>query len=422
MVEKGVFANHLQTMSRRLGIGVALALFVAACGDAMPDEAASASTVTAGAEPSEVVGTVDPGEVESALSGGTVSAIDTLGRGGWDGSPAPLIDESDVGIVLPPDTIPSIDAPQFVDIATADTYLEDVEPVVYLQIGDDVRAYPVQILIWHEIVNDVVGGEPVAVTYCPLCNSAVTYRRVIGDEIVTFGTSGALYNSALVMYDRTTESLWTHYDGRAVIGALTGVELDPISAPLLAWADFKDQFPDGIVLDRDRTGARRDYGTNPYGGYDDVGSSPFLFRGDADTRAELLRRVVGVVIGEDAKAWTLDGLMDGVASVTSGELAGQDLVILWKAGQASALDSSAISGGFDVGSVGVFDPHVDGRTLTFEATGPGFFDIETGTQWSITGRALDGELAGAQLTPVPHLDTFWFSWSSYRGQTDLIDG
>ncbi len=409
-------------MKWRLGTGMALAFLVVACGDSVTQEGSQEPSTTAEAAATVTTPTIDPGEVESALSGEGASAIASLGRGGWDGSPDPLIDESEVGIVLPPDTIPSIDAPQFVDIATADAYLEDAEPVVYLEIGDDVRAYPVQILIWHEIVNDVVGGEPVAVTYCPLCNSAVTYRRVIGDETVTFGTSGALYNSALVMYDRTTESLWTHYDGRAVIGVLTGVELEPISAPLLAWADFKEQFPNGIVLDRERTGARRDYGTNPYGGYDDVGSTPFLFRGDADARAELLRRVVGVVIGDDAKAWTLDGLANGEASVTTGELAGQDLVIFWKAGQASALDSSAISQGFDVGSVGVFDPEVDGRRLTFEASGSQFVDTETGSQWSITGRALEGELEGSQLTAVPHLDTFWFSWSSYRGQTDLIDG
>lgn len=409
-------------MNWQLGAGVALVLLVAACGDAASDATRAESTTTVVSAPTVTSSTVDPGVLESALSGEGASAIATLGRGGWSGSPDPLIDEAAVGIVLPPDTIPSIDDPQFVDMATADAYLQDAEPVVYLDIAGDVRAYPVQILIWHEIVNDVVGGEPVAVTYCPLCNSAVTYRRLIGGEVVTFGTSGALYNSALVMYDRTTESLWTHYDGRAVIGVLTGVELEPISAPLLAWADFKEQFPDGIVLDRERTGARRDYGTNPYGGYDDVGSTPFLFRGDADTRTELMRRVVGVVIGDAAKAWTLDGLMDGDVSVTIGAVAGQDLVIFWKAGQASALDSSAISKGFDVGSVAVFDPVVDGRKLTFEPSGSSFVDVQTGSRWSITGRALDGELDGSQLTPVPHLDTFWFSWSSYRGETELIDG
>ncbi len=420
MVEKSVTIQRRIRGKWKVLILLGLGLVLGACGDGTP--AASSPDVTPTVpQPASATTTIDASAVASALEGGE-SAIATLGRDGWSGSPTPLIDEAEVGVVLPPDGIPSIDDPQFVDIATADSYLEDAEPVVYLDIDGDARAYPVQILIWHEIVNDVVGGEPVAITYCPLCNSAVTYRRVIGDETVTFGTSGALYNSALVMYDRTTESLWTHYDGRAVIGALTGYELEPISAPLLSWADFKAQFPDGVVLDRERTGARRDYGSNPYGGYDSVGSTPFLFRGDADARAELLRRVVGVSVGDTARAWTLDSLMNGEASVTVGAIGEKDLIIFWKAGQASALDSSTISEGFEVGSVGVFEPTIDGRALTFAAEGSTFVDVETGSQWSITGRAIEGELEGQQLVPVPHLDTFWFSWSSYQGETDLIGG
>lgn len=409
-------------MKRPLLVGVVFAVLVAACSATEPDPGVATSSITRPVPPTSAGTTIDPPDIASALLGGVESAIATLGRGGWAGDPVPLIDESKVGVVLPPDAIPSIDDPQFVDIATADEYLEDAEPVVYLDINGDVRAYPVQILIWHEIVNDVVGGRPVAVTYCPLCNSAVTYSREIGDETVTFGTSGALFNSALVMYDRTTETLWTHYDGRAVVGVLTGFRLDPISSPLLAWGDFKAEFPDALVLDRDRTGARRDYGSNPYGGYDDQTSAPFLFRGDADERAALLQRVVGVKIGDAAKAWSLDSLMTGDSSVTAGDVGGAALVIFWKAGQASALDGDAISEGFEVGSVAVFDPGIDGRSLTFQGRNGGFVDNETGSEWSITGRALSGELVGTRLAPIPHLDTFWFSWSSYQGQTELIGG
>ena len=410
-------------MRWRLLLLIGFGVLVAACG-----QAGGRSEVTVGVDPivdqppTTPSSTITDADVEAALGERGESAIASLGQGGWSGSPEPLIDQSAVGVVLPPDAIPSIDDPQFVAIATAGEYLSDAEPVVYLEINGDARAYPVQILIWHEIVNDVVGGEPVAITYCPLCNSAVTYRRVVADQELSFGTSGALFNSALVMYDRTTETLWTHYDGRAVIGALTGVQLEPVSSPLLAWADFKAQYPEGLVLDRERTGASRDYGTNPYGGYDDVDSSPFLFRGDADARAELLRRVVGVTVGDVARAWTLDSLMDGEASVTVGSIADTQLVILWKAGQSSALDTSEISDGFEVGSVGVFEPSIDGRSLTVGVVDGRFMDEETGSVWSITGRALSGELMGSQLTAVPHLDTFWFSWSSYRSQTDLIDG
>ncbi len=409
---------------RQLIFLASIGLVWAACGGASEPEVAAAptsSTSSTASVPGRSAAEISP-EALAALAGGSPSALDTFRTGLSDDFPEPLIDIADIGTVIPPDVIPSIDAPEFVDVVTADGYLTDDEPVVYLEIDGDARAYPVQILIWHEIVNDVVAGQPVAVTYCPLCNSAVSYSRVIGDTEVTFGTSGSLYNSALVMYDRTTESLWTHYDGRAVVGALTGVRLEPISSPLIAWGDFKTQFPQGTVLDRDRTGASRAYGTNPYVGYDDDTSAPFLFRGDADDRAEMLRRVVGVTIGEAAKGWTLDSLMDGDLSATAGSVGETELVIFWKAGQASALDTGAIDGGRDVGSVAVFVPKVDGRALTFVVSSGGFTDVETGSEWSITGQALSGDLVGSQLERVPHLDTFWFAWSSYQSQTELVDG
>jgi hypothetical protein len=335
--------------------------------------------------------------------------------------PEPLVDPGEIfpgG--PPPDGIPPIDAPAFVAVDAADEWLDDAEAVVALEVDDDARAYPVQVLIWHEIVNDTVGGIPVSITYCPLCNSAVTYRRTIDGVETTFGTSGRLFASALVMYDRATESLWTHFDGRAVVGVLTGRTLEPVPSPLLSWADFKAAHPDGKVLDRDATGWDRSYGTNPYAGYDDPEAEPFLFRGRVDDRAAAMRRVVGVALGDTTAAWPLDALADGAASASNTGLGGAPLVILWKAGQSSALDRSEVAAGTDVGSVGVFDPTVGGRRLTFAAAGDGTFaDDETGTRWDVTGTAIEGDLAGTRLERIPHLDTFWFAWSTYRPGTTL---
>ncbi len=400
-------------VQRRLTLLLALALVVSACAGVAGDGTVPA--VTATPAPVETTGT------SSAAEPGVPSAL----RDGYDhpAFPEPLIEPSDViSGGPPPDGIPPIDDPKFVDVGTADVWIEDNEPVVYLDIDGDVRAYPVQILIWHEIVNDTVGGVAVSVTYCPLCNSAVTYERVIDGEVTTFGTSGRLYNSALVMYDRATESLWTHYDGRAVIGALVGTELTPIPSPLIGWSDFKANFPDAQVLDREQTGFSRAYGRNPYQGYDDEERTPFLFRGDADERAALMRRVVGVTIGDESAAWALDGVAAGTANAVAGRIGSTDLVIFWKAGQHSALEAANVDGGRDVGSVGVFSSTVDGRILTFETHDGGFVDVETGTEWSIAGLATAGDLAGSQLEAIPHLDTFWFAWSSYRPSTELIDG
>lgn len=337
--------------------------------------------------------------------------------------PPPLVDP---GAIIsggpPPDGIPPIDQPRFVTVEEADLWLEDAEPVVYLEIEGEAHAYPVQILIWHEIVNDNVGGVPVAVTYCPLCNSAVSFRREINGVTTTFGTSGRLFASALVMYDRATESLWTHFDGRAVVGVLAGETLEPVASPLLAWSDFKTAFADGLVLDRNATGFSRRYGRNPYDGYDNPDTNPFLFRGSVDDRARAKQRVVGVTVDGVSRAWALEAVSGGAARATMGTLGDTDVVILWKAGQASALDQSQIADGREVGSVGVFSPLVDGQLLDFFAEDGRFLDEQTGSEWDITGRALSGDLAGSTLTQIHHLDTFWFAWSTYQPGTDLVEG
>lgn len=337
--------------------------------------------------------------------------------------PEPLVDPAEiVAGGPPPDGIPPIDEPSFVSVAEADGWLTPREPVVYLDIAGEVHAYPVQVLVWHEIVNDTVGGVPVAVTYCPLCNSAVSFERVVDGVETTFGTSGRLYASALVMYDRATESLWTHFDGRAVAGVLTGRTLVPRPSPLLAWADFRAAFPGASVLDREATGFDRPYGRNPYVGYDDPRTEPFLFVGTADDRARAKQRVIGVAIADAARAWTLEAVSGGNARATNDSVGGTPVVIFWKGGQVSALEADSVAGGREVGSVGVFSPLVGGDSLTFSAEGDGFIDLQTSSRWDVTGAAVEGPLAGSRLERLHHLDTFWFAWSTYRPGTDLVEG
>ncbi len=179
---------------------------------------------------------------------------------------------------VPRDGIPSIDAPRFVSIDAAADWLGDREPVIMLQTGASARAYPLQIMTYHEIVNDELGGVPVVVTFCPLCYSAIAYRRTVGKKVYEFGVSGMLRHSDLIMYDRQTESLWQQIDGEAIVGDLTGTMLEPLPAQIVSFAQFAARFPAGSVLSRE-TGHARNYGTNPYRGYDDIDERPFLFRG-----------------------------------------------------------------------------------------------------------------------------------------------
>jgi hypothetical protein len=340
-----------------------------------------------------------------------------------DGFPEPLVDPAEViSGGPPPDGIPPIDVPTFLDVASNLDVLPANEPVVALEINGDARAYPIRAMVWHEIVNDTVGGIPVAVTYCPLCNSAAAYDRRIDGAETTFGTSGRLFASALVMYDRATESLWTHYNGTSVIGVLTGKVLEEYPAPLLAWGDFRDAHPTGSVLDWTATGYGRDYGRNPYTGYDDPDGTPFLFRGALDDRETALQRVVGIAVDDESVAFTLEAVSGDEGKATAAKVGGDELVIFWKPGQASALDDVTIAGGMDVGSVGVFQARAEGQQLSFEHNGVSFVDRETGSSWTITGEAVAGPLAGVQLERIPHLDTFWFAWSTYQPDTELVDG
>ena len=400
--------------------GVTLALLAAACGDAGTAAEEREAATTAAAPETTAASQSDPAATPAVgvLPEGP-SALETSSAPEF---PPPLVNPQEImSGGPPPDGIPPIEEPVFLPVVDALERLDPAEAVVALEVDGDARAYPVQVMIWHEIVNDTVGGVPVAVTYCPLCNSAVTYKREVRGVETTFGTSGRLFASALVMYDRATESLWTHFDGKAVVGLLAGEQLESIPSPLMAWGDFAAAYPTGQVLNPDETGFNRQYGRNPYVGYDNEGTEPFLFTGITDPRATSKLRVVGVARDGAATAFSLDLVSGGEAKATNTSVGDTEIVILWKAGQATALESDRIEGGRDVGSTAVFIPVVDGDKLTFAVEGDQFVDEETGSTWNVTGEATDGPLAGTRLEQINHLDTFWFAWATYRPGTELVE-
>ncbi|MAF46917.1 MAG: hypothetical protein CMM10_01495 [Rhodospirillaceae bacterium] len=233
------------------------------------------------------------------------------------------------------DGIPSIDDPEFDPVA--EVSLPDTVPVISLNINGDARAYPLGILMSHEIVNDRVGGVPVAVTYCPLCNASIVFDARLNGQELDFGTTGKLRNSDLVMYDRQTESWWQQFLGEAIVGELTGTRLKMIPSRIESFARFKARFPKGKVL---KPGGFRGYGSNPYVGYD-TSRRPFLFRGDLPDDMPAMTRLV--VVGD--QAWTLD-LLRQKRRIQSG-----DLVISLEDGRNSALDTRNIAKGREVGNV-----------------------------------------------------------------------
>jgi len=344
----------------------------------------------------------------------------------------------------------------YVSQAEAQAWLEPQEPVIAMNIAGAARAYPLQILTWHEIANDQLANVPIAVTFCPLCNSALAfdrripvqddaladvamfnsdvttvaldddfvaaYQRQTGDVPaaqaipVTFGVSGLLYNSNLLMFDSETSTLWSQLLGEGNVGTLTDVELLRYPAQIVSFAEFQEAFPEGDVLSRD-TGYSRGYGRNPYVGYDDIDSPAFLFRGETDGRLPPKERVISVVQGSSSVAYPFSELAQ--ARVIQDQIVDTPVVVFWQEGTASALDQAVIAESTDVGGAGIFDRQVDGRVVDFMWNGEAFVDTQTGSTWNMLGHATTGELEGSQLTPVIHDNTLWFAWAAFKPETRI---
>ncbi|NND20124.1 MAG: DUF3179 domain-containing protein [Silicimonas sp.] len=243
----------------------------------------------------------------------------------------------------PKDGIPAIDDPQF--IAAADEQrIGDREAVITVELeGQKPRAYPIRYLTWHEIVNDEIGGIPVAVTFCPLCNSGITFDRRVDGRVLSFGVSGKLRFSDMVMYDSETESWWQQAIGEGIVGEMTGVQLTALPTWMESWAEFKARNPEGLVMAQPSW--PRQYGRNPYVGYDSS-SRPFLYSGEMPPHdVPALMRVIRV--GD--RAWTMQRLRD------EGQITEAGVILSWASGQASALDKYGIGEGRDVGTVRVRD-------------------------------------------------------------------
>jgi hypothetical protein len=264
----------------------------------------------------------------------------------------------------PKDGIPAIDEPQFLPVDEA-KHITAQEPVIGVVLNGEAKAYPLAILIWHEIVNDTVGGVPVAVTFCPLCNAAIVFDRRLDDQVLDFGTTGKLRHSDLIMYDRQTESWWQQFLGEGIIGEMTGKRLDLVPARIESLERFKARAPNGAVLFPNNPRLQR-YGANPYVGYDSS-ASPFLYRGDLPDEIAPLARVVSF---SPDQAWSLD-LLRVKKRIEVG-----DVVMTWEPGQNSALDDRVIAHGADVGNV-----------VVRRRTSSGFVDIPYGIDFAFAFKA-----------------------------------
>jgi len=331
-----------------------------------------------------------------------------------------LIDLGEIMSGGPPrDGIPAVDQPEFDTVAQAAEWLGEQEPVIALVVDGKARAYPLQILMYHEIVNDELNGLPVSVTFCPLCNASIAFERYYKGQLLDFGTTGLLRRSDLVMYDRQTDSWWQQFSGKAIVGEYAGAVLHRVPSSIVAFDTFAGSYPEGEVLNRD-TGHSRPYGRNPYSGYDDINSSPFLYAGKTDGRLAPMERVLSISDGAMHRIYPFERLETEI--LINDQLGEIDVVVMAQGKVLSALDDSTIAASREIPEATAWRRQVPGRdgSLTFSLVGDKVVDDQTGSVWSPLGQAVDGPLKGIQLEALADSGVhFAFAWLAFNPDTEI---
>jgi hypothetical protein len=316
----------------------------------------------------------------------------------------------------PKDGIPAIDRPRFETIESAARWLDPREPVIVFEHRRDARAYPLQVLMFHEIVNDTVGGAPFAITFCPLCNASIVFDRNVRGALLDFGTTGKLRKSDLVMYDRQTESWWQQFTGKGIVGRYSGTELRQVPSTIAAFADFRRAFPRGQVLSRE-TGFSRPYGRNPYRGYDRMGNNPFLFSDPVDSRLPAMERALGVAADGIVRVYPFTAL--AAARIVNDRVGNEPIAVFTASGMLSALDAEVIRDSRRIPAAAAYSRRSGERVLSFEQRGEQILDRETGSEWDIFGRAVAGPLKGERLKPADSGVHFAFAWLAFNPRSEI---
>ena len=315
------------------------------------------------------------------------------------------------------DGIRSLDKPVFNSVQDAEKWLHAREPVIAFISGREARAYPLQILTYHEIVNDRVNDLPVAITYCPLCNAAMVFMRQHHGELLEFGTTGKVHSSNLVMYDRSTESWWLQFTGEGIVGQYTGEQLELLPSQIVSFEQFKHSHPHGLVLSRE-TGFDKKYGINPYNAYDSR-QMPYVwfFRERLDTRLPAMERVLGLVIDNEVRAFPFAVLNS--RPLIQQYIDNRPVLIVSKKGMASAVDQGRIRESRDTLTAAAYSRVIEDKLLDFKLVGAEIVDTQTNSTWNLFGEAVAGPLQGRRLAKLDRGVYFAFVWLNFYPQSKI---
>jgi len=334
-----------------------------------------------------------------------------------------IVELSEFKVVLPRGAFPTIDFPEFIGKKQGLELFFRHEPVISIEIEDQAKAYPLNMLTMHEISNDTLGGIPILPTYCPLCNASVVYDRRFESggkvQTLTFEVSGMLRNSDMVMADQQTESWWQQLNGKALVGEFAGEELNVLPSQVISVKDFFDRYPNGQILSPKTEQSDR-YGKNPYVGYDSKSGKPyerFFNHEKIDRRLAPMERLIDLEVDEKIKVYPFSEIAK--AGVINDEFEGEKVVIFYEEKTVSVLDQKEISNSKSIGSAALFSSELSGKHLIFEKRGDSFFDQKTGSKWDITGRCIEGKYQGKKLLPLIHSNHFAFAFLTFYPDVEI---
>lgn len=334
-----------------------------------------------------------------------------------------VVDLREFKSLLPRDGFEVFNNPGFILKDEAYDYYFRFEPVISVQIEGDTRAYPLNVLTFHEIANDEINGIPISVTYCPLCNAGVVYDRRFthnGQKYVfDFAVSGMLRKSDMVMWDKQTETWWQQLTGEGLVGELSGEQLDFFPSQIISVEEFFASNPDGkIMLSHKKDNYNTTYGSNPYVNYDSIGNKGSrFFDEEVDDRLPAMERVVDIENGGKYKIYPFSKIRK--KKVINDDFDGKKVVLFYTSKTISVLDEGNIEDSRHVGTVTVFNSLIDGQVLTFQKKKGNFVDIETGSIWDVTGKCIDGSYKGKQLITEVHSNHFAFAWLAFHPDSEI---
>ena len=273
-------------------------------------------------------------------------------------------------------------------------------------------------MTWHEIVNDEVDGNPISVTFCPLCNASIVFHRKVNNTVLDFGTTGLLRKSDLIMYDRQTQSWWQQFTGKGIVGDYTDVSLSRIPSSIISFASFAASHPNGLVLNRE-TGISRSYGQNPYPGYDDINNSPFLLNDPTDPRLPPMERIIGINVQGTHKIYPFSLFKE--LELIQDHIGDTSFIIIKTGTVLSALDQRAIAESRAVEEITAWQTTTtDGDRLSgFYVSDGKLFDQQTNSEWNTSGLSVSGAYEGKQLKPIDSGIHFAFAWLAFNPETEI---